>query len=158
MQVCAEDCRRISARRASLVGRTASGRGRMPLNGSRGGEGRCKAARVADVMEAECSTSRRFWKREMSLGEAVHEMACIRGTGDELGCHAVVRGDVVVGEGWSEGEPAPDEVQGSPMASMSDGLARRHRNLRQAQASADLVRRVTVTIMTAWELRDDSSW
>ena len=50
----------------------------------------------------------------MSLGEAVHELARNRGTGDELGCQLVVRGDVVVGEGWSEGKPAPDEVQGSP--------------------------------------------
>ena len=50
----------------------------------------------------------------MSLGEAVHELACIRGTGDELGCQFVGRGDVVVGEGWSEGELALDEVHGSP--------------------------------------------
>ena len=44
------------------------------------------------------------------------------------------------------------------MASMSVGLARRHRKRRQAQASADLVRRVTVTTMTAWVLGDESSW
>ena len=42
------------------MGRVAPGRGSMLLKGSKGGDGRCRAVRVADVMEAERRTSSRF--------------------------------------------------------------------------------------------------
>ena len=48
-----------SASRSSLVARVAPGRGRMPWNGSMGGEGSRRTVRVAEVMEEEERTAAR---------------------------------------------------------------------------------------------------
>ena len=48
-----------SASRSSLVVRVAPGWGRMPWNGSRGGEGSRRTLRVAEVMEGEERTAAR---------------------------------------------------------------------------------------------------
>ena len=51
------DCAVTSASRSSRVVRVAPGWGRMPWNGSRGGEGSRRTVRVAEVMEGEERTA-----------------------------------------------------------------------------------------------------
>ena len=89
-----------------------------------------------------------------ALGKAAQEVPGVLGAVDELDGHRMMGHHVVIRRRRSEGQPAPDQVQGRPQGRW---LACRHRNRRQAQASLDRVRRVTVTVITARVLREVSS-